>query len=94
MNHDFRHGFCFVVWPNESLTYQIARVGRCHNDVGAPENRMNVLTPRDNDILPEFGPVVTAHLYLFQENQDYSFISGTIKHEKWLVKMETSSCLS
>jgi len=33
------------------------------NDVGAPENRMNVLTPRDSDILPVFGPVVTAHLY-------------------------------
>jgi hypothetical protein len=38
-------------------------VGRCHNDVGAPENRINVLTPRDNDIFPVFGPVVTAHPY-------------------------------
>jgi hypothetical protein len=33
------------------------------NDVGAPENRINVLTPRDNDIFPVFGPVVTAHPY-------------------------------
>jgi hypothetical protein len=29
---------------------------------------MNVLTPRDNDILPVFGPVVTAHPEFTQDN--------------------------
>jgi hypothetical protein len=32
------------------------------NDVGAPENRINVLKPRDSRILPVFGPLVIVHL--------------------------------
>jgi hypothetical protein len=31
------------------------------NDVGAPENRMNVLTPGPMTSYPVFGPVVTVH---------------------------------
>jgi hypothetical protein len=38
-------------------------VGRTTNDAGATENKINILTPRDNDILLVFGLVVTAHPY-------------------------------
>ena len=41
-----------LVRSNESLICLCNGWDGATNDVGAPENRFNVLTPQDNDILP------------------------------------------
>jgi hypothetical protein len=41
-----------LILPNKSLIFKILGWSGATNDVGAPENRINVLTPQDKDILP------------------------------------------